>query len=283
MPRLRLLGGGWLRRRLLVLLLAALVAPVGVAAAAPRKPKPAPAPGPAIDLAPLRAALVGADLEAAGRAAIALGAVADPAAHDALLEALATGLHPRVAALALAAVASRPAAADAPVLHLYAVHRNPEARAAALVALGGHGGDAASRALVITALGDEEPAVRAAAARAAAAAQIRDAAPRLLALLARGDAGAGPALAAFADADLARRIAELLGQAPDPLLARCLGALLARADFGPDPARVQVVRALAKVPGPEAITALTDYVEVSPARPSKREAEQALEVRGGGK
>jgi HEAT repeat protein len=266
-----------------VLVVLGLVLVAGPAAAAPRRaPKPVV---PAVDLAPLRSALVGADLDAASRAASALGDLADPAAHDVLIEALATGLHPRVATAALAAVAARPAPADPLVLRLYAVHRNPEARAAALIALGAHAGDADGKTMSVTALGDEEPVVRTAAARAAAAARLTVAAPRLLALLARGDAGAGPALAAIADADLARRIAELLGRAPDALLAQCLGALLGRADFGPDAARVQVVRALAKVPGPEAITALTDYIEAVPAKPargSRREAEQALEVRRGG-
>jgi HEAT repeat protein len=278
---------GWRRTRCLVLVgvlvHGGLLAPTADAAwSAPRRTARPVAP--TVDVAPLRAALVGADLDAAGRAATALGELADPAAHEVLVDALATGLHPRVAAVALAAVAARPAPGDPLVLRLYAVHRNPEARAAALIGLGAHGGDAEGRALMLTALGDQEPSVRTAAARGAAAARLTAAAPRLLALLARGDAGAGPALAALADADLARRIAELLGRAPDPLLAQCLGALLRRPDFGPDPARVQVVRALAKVPGPEAITALTDYVEAvpaTPARASRREAEQALEVRGG--
>jgi HEAT repeat protein len=152
------------------------------------------------------------------------------------------------------------------------------------VALGAHGGDDESRRILVTALGDEEPAVRAAAARGVAAARVTAAAPRLLSLLATGDGGAGVALAALADADLARRIGELLGRAPDALLSQCLGALLLRRDFGPDPARVQVVRTLAKVPGPEAITALTEYLEslpATPARASRREAETALEMRGG--
>jgi hypothetical protein len=256
------------------------------ALAAPKRLKPTAAA--TIDVPATLAVLIGADASAAEGAASRLGEVADAAAHGALLDALATGLPPRVAAAALAAVARHPAPGDAAVVRLYAVHRNPLPRAAAFAALAqppGTGLDAEGQRLVLAALGDEEPSVRTAAAAAAARARLAAAAPRLLALLGKGDAGAGPALADLADADLARRIADLLGTAPDALLSQCLGRLLLRRDFGPEAARVQVVRVLAKVPGPEAITALTEYLEAiasGPARLSRREAEAALETRRGG-
>src|SRR5215213_7076547 len=69
----------------------------GAAAAGPARAvkRPAPASAPAVDLTAVRAALIGRDLDAAVRAAAALGELALPAAHDALLDALATGLAPR--------------------------------------------------------------------------------------------------------------------------------------------------------------------------------------------
>src|SRR5207244_3630233 len=128
--------------------------------------------------------------------------------------------------------------------------------------------------------------VRIAAGDSVARGKIREGVERLLALLDKGDAAAPAPLAALADADLAHAIAEHLGTAPAGTLAQTLGAILKRSDF-PDPARVQVVRAIAKIPGAEATAALTDYVEATPAkppRPSRKEAEQVVEARlaGGG-
>jgi len=244
----------------------------------PRPSRPNPPTAPVVDLPTVRMALVGRDVDAAIHAATLLGGLTDPAAHEVLLDALATGLHPKVAAEALVRVAARPAPADAAVIRSYATHRNIEARAAALRSLGAYG-DAASQKAIVVALGDEERVVRAAAAEAAARGHVRDAGDRLLALLAKGDLAAAAALAEIADVDLARRIADLLGTAPDAPLARCLGLMLRRADFGPDPVRVQVVGVLAKMTAPEARTALEEYVEATPAkppRPSRREAENAL-------
>jgi hypothetical protein len=129
--------------------------------------------------------------------------------------------------------------------------------------------------------------VRAAAAGAAGKARVREAVDSLMALLAKGEEPASQALAAMADPELARRIADQLGAVPDTSLAHCLGAILKRADFGPDPARVEVVRAIAKIQDQVAITVLTDYVDTTPKnpiRPSRKEAETIVEARlGGGK
>jgi len=259
------------------------------AAARPAPGRPAaakPAAPPVVDVKAAAAALVGRDLDAAARAAASLGEAVDPAAHEALLDALATGLHPKVAAVALAALAARPAAGDAAVLRLYAAHRAAEPRAAAVLALGGYD-DAGGRADIVAALGDEDAKVRRAAGQAVEKAKIKPAGERLLALLAKGDPAAPAPIAAVADAELARLVAEQLGTAPDALLAQTLGQILKRADFGPEPARVQVVRALAKIPGPEAINALTDYLSATPEKPprqSRREAEALVAERlGGGK
>jgi hypothetical protein len=241
--------------------------------------------GKSADVAPLAAALVGGDADAAVKAAQTLGDDASPAAHDALLDGLSTGLSPKVAAAAATALARHPAPADAQILIVYAGHRDDDTRAAATAALGSYV-DPASKKQVVAALGDDVDKVRAAAAQAVAHGKNRDGLDRLLALLDKGDAAAPPALAALADADLAHTIAEHLGTAPAGVLAQTLGLIVKRPDF-PEPARLEVVRAIAKIPGAEATAALTDYIEATPEKPprkSRAEAEKIVETRlaGGG-
>ena len=238
------------------------------------------------DLAPEIAALGGADVEAAAKAAELLGALDVPAAHEALLDELALGLPPSVAVPAIAALAEHPAPPDVVSLRRYAGHHNPSVRSAALDALAMYP-DPAAHAAVLVAFHDPIATVRAAAAAAAAKGRIREAVEPLLALLALGEEPAARALAVLADVELARVIGEKLGQVPDASLALCLGLILKRPDFGPDTARVQVVRAIAKIQGAEAITALTDYIDATPKnppRPSRHEAEGVVEARlaGGG-
>jgi hypothetical protein len=106
----------------------------------------------------------------------------------------------------------------------------------------------------------------------------------LFALLAKGEEPAARALAQMADLDLARKIAEQLGAVPDASLALCLGLVLKRPDFGPDTARVDLVRAIAKIQDASAIAALQDYVDSTPKtppRPSRHEAETVINARGG--
>ena len=93
-----------------------------------------------------------------------------------------------------------------------------------------------------------------------------------------------PALIKLGDPDLAKALGELIGEVPNPLLARTLGGILNRQDFGPEAARVQVVRALAKIPGDEAIHALRKYVTSLPeesdaVRQSRREAKAFIKDR----
>lgn len=230
-------------------------------------------------------ALSGVDLEAAARAAEALGTRKTPASHEALLDALALGLPGPVAIPAFAALGRNPAPPDVAALRRYASHRAIAVRSAALGALAMYP-DPAARAAVVAGLRDPSSAVRTAAASAAARGRVRDAVDPLLQLLARGEEPAARALAALADADLARRIADQLGQVPDASLALCLGAILARTDYGPDPARVEVVRAIAKIQDPAAVGVLTDYLDATPKnppRPSRQEAESIVNARLGGK
>lgn len=269
-----------------------LASAVAGAAPAPKRP-PAPAVKPpkvksvaASEIAVLEATLAGADVESAAKAADALGAIDAPAAHDALLDALAMGLPAPVAAPALTALALHPAPPDVTALVRYAGHHNINVRATALTALAMYA-DPTARAAVLAGLHDGAGLVRGAAAAAAAKGRIRAAVEPLFALLGRGEEPAARALAALADPDLVAKIADQLGKVPDATLAQCLGYILKRPDFGPDPARVEVVRAIAKIQDPAAINALTDYIDLTPKnppRPSRGEAERLVEARlGGGK
>lgn len=251
-------------------------------AKAPKAAKPAAAKK--VDVAAQRALLDGADADLAVGAADELGRSGGDDAHDALLDALATGLAPAPAAAALTALGKHPGKSDVATLAFYSRYRDPAVRAAAAGALGGHDEKLAVKAL-IGALSDDDPRVRTAAAGAAATGKVKSAAKPLLALLVKGDEPAGKALAALADVELARLIGEQLGVVSDGLLAMTLGAILMRSDFGPDSARLEVVRALGKIAGAEATSALADYVSATPEKPprqSRGEAESMVEARLGG-
>lgn len=239
-----------------------------------------------VDLQPLLSALNGVDLEAAVKAAETLGASTDPSAHDALLDALAMGMPAAVAVATIHAVAQHPAPPDVAALRRYAKHHNPTVRSAAIGALASYP-DPAARKAVVAGLHDLTGTVRAAAAAAAAKGRVREAIEPLFELLARNEEPAAKALAALADPDLARKIGDKLGMVPDTILAQTLGLVLRRADFGPDAARVEVVRAIGKIQDSVAVSVLTDYLDATPKnppRPSRQEAEKMVEARlaGGG-
>ena len=229
-------------------------------------------------------ALAGADLEAAAQAAGVLGADRSAQGLEALLEALSLGLHPQVAVAALDAVAARRSPAALDTLAHYARHRNAKVRARAIAAFGAID-DRRAEKHILAALRDGNGSVRAAAAEVIAARRLTGGVPLLMKLLVAGDEAAAPALAALATPDLARQVAETIGTAPDALVARCLGGILLRPDFKPDTARLEVVRALGRVPGDEALEQLTGYVSSIPENPpraSRREAETLIEARLGG-
>lgn len=255
---------------------------------APKAPKaPKGAKGAKVDLTPMVAALNGANLEASVKAAEALGASAEPAAHDALLDGLAMGLPGTVAIVAMSSLAQHPAPPDVVALKRYAGHHNPMVRSAALGSLAMYPAPEAKKA-VIAGLHDSVGAVRAAAAAAAAKGRMRESIEVLFELLARGEEPAAKALAAMADADLARKIGEQFGKVPEGILAQTLGLVLKRNDFGPDPARVELVRAIGKIQDQAAVSALTDYIDATPKNPprqSRQEAQKMVEARlgGGGK
>lgn len=253
------------------------------AASAQRKKKEAP-PAASAEVAQAARALAGADLEAAGKAAAALGKDRSQAGLDALLDALALGLHPQVAVAALDALAvrSRPVAYD--TLAAYAEHRSPKVRASALAALAALDDKRVDKH-ILAALHDGHVAVRAAAAAAIARRKLKAGVEPLMALLGKGDEAAAPALAALADPALAREVAETIGRAPDALVARSLGGMLARPDFKPEAARLEVVRALGRIDGEEALEQLRSYVArlpANPPRPSRKEAQTLIDARRGG-
>jgi HEAT repeat protein len=239
-----------------------------------------------IDLGPAVSALNGSNNDAAVKAAETLATSSDPAAHEALLDALAFGMPPAVSIAAMNALSAHAAPPDVAALVRYAGHHNPAVRGAAVAALALYPAPAARKALV-GGLHDMNPGVRAAAANAAAKAHAKEAVDAMLVLLARSEDSVSKALAAMADADLARKLGDQLGKVPDPMLAKTLGLVLKRPDFGPDAARVDVVRAIGKIQDTSAVAALTDYLDATPKNPprqSRQEAQKMVEARlGGGK
>ncbi|MDW8280574.1 MAG: HEAT repeat domain-containing protein [Myxococcales bacterium] len=214
-------------------------------------------------------------------AAQKLAALEGPQALEAMLTELAIGVQPRVAAALLEGLVPRKDPRAIEVLALYSRNRNPELRHRAVQALGEiH--DAQVVPLLVAALSDGSAEVRAAAAAALGARREKSAERPLLRLLQRQDPAAPAALGQIGGPETARTLAEMVGNIPDRLVVQTLGELLKRADFGPDPLRLEVVRTLGKIPGNEALDALTDYLKLSSkdrTRPSRVEASKIIEQR----
>jgi len=248
------------------------------------KKKPAadkPAKSLKVDVARDRAALLGDDATAASAAAARLGLTTQPGALDALLDGLSLGLDPSVAAAALDGLVNHGKPIGYDVIEHYTHYRNARVRAAAVAAIGALDDNRAVKD-VLHALTDGDDLVRAAAAKVVAARKLKQGVPPLLELLKKGDEGSAEAIAELATPDLAKEVGELIGVAPDALLARCLGLILMRPGFKPEEARVEVVRAIGKIPGNDALEQLTTYVASipeTPPRQSRREAEAIVEAR----
>ncbi len=271
-------------------------APAAGAPVQPTAPKAAKAPkGPKkgakvvavkVDVPATVAMLWGGSNDAAAKAAETLATSSDPAAHEALLDALAIGMPPAVAVSTISALTAHPAPPDVAALVRYSVHHNPQVRSAAYGALALYPAPDA-KAAIVTGLHDMNGSARDAAAMAAAKGRVREAIEPLFELLARSDDGVSKALSTMADAELARKIGDQFGKVPEPILAQTLGAILKRPDFGPDPARVDLVRAIGKIQDASAVGVLTDYLDATPKNPprqSRQEAQKMVEARlGGGK
>lgn len=139
--------------------------------------------------------------------------------------------------------------------------------------------------LLIAALSDSSAEVRAVAAEALGERRERSAEPALIKLLLRKDSAAPAALGKIGGADTARALSEMIGNVPDSFITETLGLLLLRADFGPDPLRLEVVKTLGKLPGSQPIDILSDYLKetgkdkADKARLSRVEASKIIEQR----
>src|SRR5262249_11970312 len=158
------------------------------------------------EVAVLREEMLLPDTERALAAVDKLRRARPAAATDALLDALALGLPPKVALAALDALRERRAGSSVDVLLRYARHRDAARRAAAVRALAALDDKRAIDAAK-AALGDAEAPVRAAAGEALAARRDRSALPPLLILLGKGDEAAVKPVALLANADTATRVA----------------------------------------------------------------------------
>jgi HEAT repeat protein len=248
-----------------------------------KPPKPAKKMGKPIkvDVAAEAKRLRDAKPDVAVKAAELLGRTNDPRALTQLLDALALGLDPKVAAVALTSVGAHGDVKAFDTVAYYARYRDPSVRAAAVGALASLD-DSRAIELVLTSLRDGHKSVRAAASEVVAARSIKRGIEPMLELMKRGDEGVVAPLAKMADPDLARAVGELIGAAPDALTAACLGTILLKPGFKPEAARVEVVRALGKIAGSEAVEQLTTYIEKTPEKPprqSRREAEALVEAR----
>jgi len=233
------------------------------------------------DLAALKKDLQTGDDAHADDAAKKLAASKDAKAPELILDLLALGLPPRHAQIVLGGLGARHDAKSIEVLGTFARNRNAEVRRKAIALLAGMV-DPKVTPLLLAALSDTAPEVRAEAAGALGKRKERSAEAKLLQLLERRDPSAPAAVAAIATPDLAHRLGERIGPIPDELLCSTLGEILKRPDFGPDPVRVEIVKTLAKIPGADSTTALQEYLQATekdPKRPSRKSAQEIIDQR----
>lgn len=235
-----------------------------------------------------RAALWGEDLHAAAKAAKALGRMKTPAALDLLMETLKLGAPttqckakgrcgPSLAVTMVDAIGAHRSARAFKLLRVFARHRDAQVRAHAIRAIGQIRDarfGARVRSTVARALSDRDVQVRMAGAWVIAY-RVKNhlslpgrAALEglLLALLDRGDRTASAiGLAAIGGYQTARHLALRLRKIPERTVATIYRALLIRRDFGPDPIRQWIVRALAELKGEHSTEALANYAANPPA------------------
>ncbi len=229
----------------------------------------------------LKADLYGDNLDLAVAAASALGSLKQPRALDALMASLQLGTPPKLTSAVLEALQLQRAPESIPLLDHYAKHRRQEIRGGALKALGAINSKKVVP-ILIDALSDSNPMIRALAARILGERKERIAERHLLMMMRRKDTSAAVPLGIIGGAQTALNLAEMIGDLPGSALAKALGTMLMRKDFGPDPLRTQVVKALGNIQGKEATAALADYVASVPPkelRQSKNQAKLILEKR----
>jgi HEAT repeat protein len=229
----------------------------------------------------LKADLHGDNLDRAVAASSALGSLKEERAMEALMGALQLGAPPKLTLALIEALGMHKSPKSIGLLRHFAVYRRPKVRVAALRAMSGID-DRRVGKILIKALGDSSPMVRAMAARELGERKDRRAERPLFKMLKRGDRSAAGPLGVVGGVETAKQLAELIGELPDPVLATALGTIVKRKDFGPDPLRKEVVKALCKIPGADATAALVEYIASVPAkekRLSKMAAEKCLEAR----
>jgi HEAT repeat protein len=250
---------------------------------APVAPSAAPTPTALSEpeLARLRAALQGEDDAAAVAALRKVAEQRPPNAAEPLLDRLAAGLTPDLAAEALRTLERLREPRALQLLTLYAGNRNVEVRKAAVGALSALADERVVGTL-LERLGDSAPEVRQAAAEALAARGEKRARARLLRLVEKNDAGAAGPLGTLMDPEDVPRLAELRGRIDDGVLATALGEFVKRPEIA-DRLRLDVVRTIGRIPGAAATTALVEYLASVPEddpRPSREEAQKLVDARG---
>lgn len=224
----------------------------------------------------LKADLHGVDTDRAVAAASALGSLKDARARDALLGALTLGAPPKLLTALLEALGQQQDDKALNMLRHYAGHRNVTVRVAAVSAVAALKHKAVPKVLM-DALGDSNPMVRARAARLLADRKEIRAQRSLFKMLRRGDRSAAAPLGRVGGVEAAKQLAEMIGEVDNASISRALGEMLKRKDFGPDPLRLQVVKTICKISGAAATAALVEYIaSVKEITISKRIAEQCV-------
>ncbi len=279
-----------LRSSVFVALLTTLAALADGGAWAAKSPKVAKAKAgktpaakmlPAAELEALGTQLAAIDENAATGAAKKLGESGAANAVEPLMEVLAVGTSPPVAAEAIAALEKLNNPKALAILTLYSGNRNIPVRLAAVKALATIKDDRVT-GILLERLGDSASEVRAASAEALAMRKEPRAQERLYLLVSRSDTGAAGPLGKLIVPEQIPRVAELFGRVESNVLALVFGEFLKRPEV-PDRLRLDVVRTLARIPGQASTTALVEYLATVPAndgRPSKDEAQKVLD-RGG--
>jgi HEAT repeat protein len=217
---------------------------------------------PAAELDALATAVAGEDETAAAAAAKQLGDSGASNATDPLLQTLAVGTTPAIAAEIVTAVGKLKDPKALQLVTLYAGNRNLPVRIAAVKALASIADDRVVDTL-LERLGDAAPEVRAAAADALAERKETRAQERLFALVTRNDAGAAGALGTVIASDAIPRVAELHGRVEGSVLAVVFGEFLKRTDV-PERLRLDVIHTLGRIEGAAATTALVEYLASIP-------------------
>ncbi len=238
-------------------------------------------------LARERKALWSKDLKKAVRAAERLGRMRNTKALDLLMESLQLGAPtefcqsrgkctPNLAVALVKAIGKHKNHRAVNLLVIYTRNRNAKVRAQAVRALGVLAEPKVAKKIVramMKSLSDRDVQVRMAAAWVIAhRTKKKLVLPKrekleglLIKLLDRGDTAA-PAigLAAIGGYLTARHLAVNLKKLPEITIAKIYRSLLTRKDFGPDPIRQWIVRALAEIKGQHATEALANYAANPP-------------------